>query len=117
YETVAIRGKGARCALGLIIPSSSERAQHGVSLDDAWGDGGINSADQEHRLHACLDMLQPITQGIRGRGAARGDYMAVSAKPKTHLYFAGKSPHGSARDAEQADLFNVARMPQPVILF
>src|SRR5678816_4209238 len=61
YEPVAVGGKGTRGAFGCMIPGLGERAQHGVSLNDAGSDRRIDAVRQEHGLSAGLDVLEGVS--------------------------------------------------------
>ena len=117
YESVAIGGKGARGALRRMIPGLGKGAQQRVALDDSGSDWRIYATDQKHGLHACLNVLIGVTEGVGGRSASGGDHVAVAAKAEAHADFAGNRAHGSAGNAEQAHLLDVSGMPEPVLFF
>src|ERR1700756_4558016 len=90
---------------------------HGVALDNPFRDRRIHTAGDEYWLHAGLNMLVGVADGVSRRSGARGHDVAVSAKAKFHADFAGDGPHGSARYAEDADLFFFAAVPKAIHLF
>ena len=100
-----------------MIPRLCQRAQQRVSLDDPRRNRGVNAAHQKHRLYAGLNVLISVANRVCRRSAARRNHVAVSAESETHADFARDRPHRSAGNAENADLFHVPAMPQPVLLF
>src|SRR5579862_6510038 len=66
HEAIAVGGKRARGAFRSTVPRLGERAQQGVTLDNAGSDWRIHAADQEHGLHSGLNVLIGVTEGIGG---------------------------------------------------
>src|SRR5580700_9118628 len=100
-----------------MVPGLRERAQQSVAFDNAGSDWRIHAADQKHRLHAGLNVLIGVAECVRGGCTAGGDHMTVASKAEAHTDFAGDRAHGSARNAEEADLLDVSGMPEPVLFF
>src|SRR5438445_13604472 len=98
-----------------MVPGLRERAQQGITFDEARRDRRIYATDQEHGLHSGVHVLVGITEGVRGGSAAGGDYVAVPSKSEAHTDFTRDRAHGSARNAEQADLLDMPGMPEPVL--
>src|SRR5207302_3105538 len=114
-KAIAVGGEWTRRTLGSMIPGLGERAQQRIAFDNSGRDGRIHTAHQEHRLHASLNVLVGVTDGVSGRGAAGSDYVAVPAKAEAHADFAGKRAHCAAGNAEDTDLLYVSAVPEPIL--
>src|SRR5205807_6669017 len=70
----------------------------GVALDDPLRNWRVNAARNEHRLHACLNVLVSVTKCVSGRSAAGSDDVAISAEAEAHTDLAGNRSHGRSEE-------------------
>src|SRR5215469_15996682 len=115
-EAIAVGRKRPRGTLGLVVPGLRQRAHERIALDDSRCDRSVYPSNKKHRLNARLDMLVGEPKRVARRRTARRDHVAVSTETKAHGDFAGDRPHGSARNAEQADLLDMTGVPEPILL-
>src|SRR5437762_10862434 len=79
-ETVAIGRERSRGPFGLVVPRLREGPDHCVTLYDSFRDRRVDATRHENRLHTGLNVLIGVAESIGGRGAARGNDVAVSAE-------------------------------------
>ncbi len=116
-EAIAVRREGPGGALRRMVPRCRHDAHQREALHDAGGDRGVDAAGEHHRQHAKLDLAEGITDRVGGRRAAGRHHVAHAPQPEVHAHLARERAHRPAGDAEEAHLFDVPRIPEPVLLF
>src|ERR671934_2892561 len=99
-----------------MVPGIGHDAHQGESFHDAPSERRIDSASKNHGQRTHLDLPVGVANGICGRGAAAGDYMAESAQPKAHADFARERAHSATGNGEQTYLLSFAVEIKMVLL-